>query len=167
MVVFEPYQGENGNTVERIMVEKRDDGDVFTALTVYGKKGSHQHIFQALDPDKTFTTSSASFRGYYGVVGFEGTEFTSIYLGKGTEISMNGYFLKSSIPDGSANLYLYEGDIKISCNQPTEIGFPVKGKVKRITLLQGSTRKELLFNIDNKIIYVSVPAIENGLVLTE
>jgi hypothetical protein len=165
VVVFEPYAGEKGNSVERISVEKRNDGDVFTALTVFGKGGSKQQIFQSVDPNKTFVSGTGMFSGYYGIVGFEGDKINCVYLGKGTEIAQNGYSLKSKTPNGSANLVLKGKTITISCNQETAIGLP--RTAKKAWLKQGSIRKELQVSKSGKGILVIVPLVENGEILLE
>jgi hypothetical protein len=165
VVVFEPYQSEKGNSVERISVEKRNDGDVFTALTVFGKNGSRQQIFQCVDPNKKFTCGAGSFSGYYGIAGFEGVKLTSLYLGKGTEIVVNGYSLKSKTPEGSANLTLKGKTITVTCNQETEIGLPQSPK--KAWLKQGSIRKELPVEKSGSGIIVSVPIVENGEMVLE
>jgi hypothetical protein len=165
VVVFEPYQGEKGNSVESISVEKRNDGDVFTALTVFGKNGSRQQIFQCVYPNKKFTCGAGSFSGYYGVAGFEGAKLTSLYLGKGTEIVVDGYSLKSKTPEGSANLTLKGKTITVTCNQETEIGLPQSPK--KAWLKQGSIRKELPVEKSGSGIIVSVPIVENGEMVLE
>jgi len=165
IVVFEPYQGEKGNSVERISVEKRNDGDVFTALIVFGKNGSRQQIFQSVDPNKKFNAAGANFSGYYGIVGFEGAKITSIYLGNGSEISHSGYSLKSKTPNGSANLTLKGKTITVTCNQETEIGLPQTAK--KAWLKQGSIRKELKITKTEKGVSVTVPSVENGEIVLE
>ena len=165
VVVFEPYQGEKGNSVERISVEKRSDSDVFTALTVFCKNGLKQQIFQSVDPTKNFTSGTENFSGYYGIAGFEGEKLTSLYLGKGNEISQWGYFLKSKTPDGSANLLIKGKNLMITCNQETEVGLPQAAK--KAWLKQGSIRKELPVSKSGKGILVNVPAVENGEIVVE
>ena len=165
VVVFEPYQGEKGNSVERISVEKRSDSDVFTALTVFCKNGLKQQIFQSVDPTKNFTSGTENFSGYYGIAGFEGEKLTSLYLGKGNEISQSGYFLKSKTPDGSANLLIKGKNLMITCNQETEVGLPQAAK--KAWLKQGSIRKELPVSKSGKGILVNVPAVENGEIVVE
>jgi hypothetical protein len=160
VVVFEPYQGEKRNMVERISAEKRTDSDVFTALTVYCKGGLKQLIFQSVDPNKKFTSETGNFTGYYGITGFEGEKLTSIYLGKGSEISHSGYSLKSKTPDGSANLTINGKNLLVSCNQETEVGMPLTAK--KVWLQQGSILKELKPVKAGKGISVTVPAVENG-----
>jgi len=166
VVVFEPYQGEKGNSVERISVEKRTDGDVFTALTVYCKSGLKQHIYQSVDPNKKFTSGTGNFTGYYGIAGFEGEKLSSIYLGKGSEISHSGYSLKSKNPDGSANLTINGKSLVVSCNQETEVGLPFS-KVKKAILKFGSIQNELKITRTEKGIQVTVPSVENGEIVLE
>lgn len=166
VVVFEPYRGEKGNSVERISVEKRNDGDVFTSLTVYGKDGSKQQVFESIDPDQTFTSQTATFSGYYGIAGYTKDKITSLYLGKGNEIAQNNYSLKSKTPDGSANLSLKGKTWMVSCNQETEVGLPLT-KAKKAFLKLGSVKNELVISrTDNKIL-LTVPVIENGEIILE
>lgn len=160
LVVFEPHLGEKGNTVERISAEKRTDGDVFTALTVFCKGGLKQQIFQSVDPDKKFISGTGNFSGYYGIAGFTNEKLNSLYLGKGTEIAQNGYSLKSKNPDGSANLMINGKKVVVSCNQETEVGMP--RTVKKAWLKQGSIRKELSISKSGKGILVTIPSVENG-----
>ena len=165
VVVFEPYQNEKGNTIERISAEKRTDGDVFTSLTVFCKGGLKQLIFQSPDPDKKFTSGTGSFSGYYGVAGFKNEELNALYLGKGTWITQKGYSLKSKTPDGSANLMINGKKVVVSCNQETEVGLPQT--VKKAWLKQGSIRKELQVLKSENGILVTIPAVENGEIVLE
>ena len=164
IAIFEPYQGEKGHSVEHISVEKRNDGDVFTLLTVFCKGDSKQQIFQSVDPNKKSTSGTESFKGYFGVAGFKANKLTSIYLGKGTEFAQNGYSLKSKSPDGSANLMIEEKTYKISCNQETEVGLPYSG-IKKAWLQQGSVRKDLKITPTAKGILVTVPLVEMGIIV--
>lgn len=166
VVIYEPYQGELGYSVERISVEKHTDSDVFTALTVLSKGGLQQQIFQSVEPSKKINSEGCVFSGYYGVVGFEGEKLTSIYLGKGNEISQSGYSLKSKKPDGSANLTVKGKMINVSCNQETEVGLPFS-EVKRATLKFGSSQSELKVIRAKKGILVTIPAVENGEIVLE
>lgn len=161
VVVFEPYKGGKGNSVEHILVEKRADSDIFTALTVFGKNGSKQQIFQSIDPDKKFTSGEGQFVGYYGVAGFENDKLNSLYLSKGTEITQSGYSLKSKTPDGSANLSLKGKTITVSCNQETVVELP-NPKVKKVILKFGSIQNELKITRTEKGISVTVPLVLNA-----
>jgi len=166
IAVFEPYKGEKGNSVERISVKKGTDSGYFTALTVFNKDGSHQEIFQSVDPEKKWITKSASFTGYFGIASFKNGKLGSLYLGKGTEIFLNGYSLKSETKDGSANLVPEGKSFRINCNQETEIGLPNTG-VKKGWLQQGSGRNELKIRQTIKGISLTVPSLENGVLVLE
>ncbi|OFX30719.1 MAG: hypothetical protein A2W92_18905 [Bacteroidetes bacterium GWA2_42_15] len=161
IVVFEPYKGEKGSSVERISAEKRTDADQFTALTVFNKNGSQQHIFQSVTPEKIFTTGIGRFSGFFGIVGMEGKTISSIYLGKGTEISVHGYSLKPQIANGSACLTMNGTNYRISCNQSTEIAVPATG-VSKVTLLQAGKETKLDFSKSGNGIVFTVPELNNA-----
>jgi hypothetical protein len=166
IVVFEPFSGRNGQTVERISVEKRSDSGTFTALTVFCKNAAKQEIYQSIDPEETFISGAGRFCGYYGVVGFTGNKLTSLYLGKGSEIANGGYSLKSTVADGSANLSIEGKTYKISCNQETEVGLPLP-KVKKAYLQFGTIRNELQITKTAKEILIKVQAIKSGTLVFE
>ena len=166
IVVFEPYKGEKGNSVERISVEKRSDGDVFTSLTVFSKGGLKQHVYQSVDPIKNFTLVGGTFSGYFGAAGYTGDKLTSIYLGKGTGISEGGYSLKSITADGSASIKVEGKDWKISCSQETEVGLPML-KAKKAILKAGTSQNELKISRSEKGIKITVPTVENGVLVLE
>jgi hypothetical protein len=164
--VFEPYKGIKGNSVVKVVAEKRDDGSLFTAFTVFNKNGSTQHIYQSVDSEKKFDTEKGSFKGYYGVAGFNGKKLTSLYLGSGTEITNSGYSLKSMTRNGSASLITEGKNFMVSCNQVTDIGLPANG-VKKCWLQQGSSRNELKFTFAEKGIFVTVPSVGIGTLILE
>ena len=166
IVVFEPFSERNGQTVERISVEKQNNSATFTALTVFCKNELKQDIYQSIDPEETFRSGAGRFCGYYGVVGFTGNKLTSLYLGKGTEIANSGYSLKSTVADGSASLTI-EGKIyKISCNQETEVGLPLS-KVRKAYLQFGSIRDELKITKTSKEILVKIQAVKSATLVFE
>lgn len=164
--LFEPYKGIKDYCIEKVVAEKRNDGAVFTALTIFNKNGSTQHIYQSVDSNKAFDMQDASFKGFYGVAGYNGNKLTSLYLGSGTEITNNGYSLISLIPNGSANLTTDGKNFRVSCKQVTEIGLPLNS-VRKCWLQQGSSRNELKIKLLGKRVGVTVPGTENGLLVLE
>ena len=166
IAVFEPYRGVNGNSVERISVEKRTDSGNFTALTIFDKDGSRQEIFQSVDPEKKYTTDTGSIHGYFGIAGFKKGKLNTLYLGKGVAISNNGYSLKSKMPNGSASLTVDGKSFNISCNQETEIILPIPG-IKKAWLQKGSDRNTLNITPVGKGIALTVPSVENGVLVLE
>ncbi|MCX6237393.1 MAG: heparinase II/III family protein [Bacteroidia bacterium] len=166
IAVFEPYKGTDGNNVDKIIVDQRNDGAKFTALTVFNRDLSHQLIFQSVDSIANFSGDKWKFSGYFGVAGFKNGKLNSLYLGKGIQISSNGYSLNSKTTNGSANLKVEGKIITISCNQETEIGLPNRAVIK-IWLQQGSIRDELKFTPTSKGISLTVPSVENGVIVLE
>jgi hypothetical protein len=166
IVVYEPFKGENRNSVERISVDKRNDGSAFTSLTVFGKGGLKQHIYQSVDETKKFTVAGSAFCGYFGVAGYAGAKLTSLYLGKGTEITEGGYSLKSAAQDGSANLKADQSNWLISCNQETEVGLPMP-KVKKAILKSGKDQTNLKITKTGAGVKVNVPSVQNGVLVLE
>jgi hypothetical protein len=166
IAVFEPYKGIIGNSVKQVIAEKRDDGSFFTALTIFNKNGSTQQVFQSVDCEKKFDTQKGSFKGYFGVIGFSGKKFESLYLGAGTEISNSGYSLKSLTRNGSGCLTTEGKNFTVSCNQETEIRLPLNS-VKKCWLQQGSSRNELKITSSGSGVCLTVPSIDNGLLILE
>ncbi|MCX6220644.1 MAG: heparinase II/III family protein [Bacteroidia bacterium] len=169
VAVFEPYKGKDGYTIDRIELEKTSDPASFTALTVYSKNNTYQEIFQSTDPDKIYSSKSGSLKGYYAVVAIKTiptAQLVSLYLGKGTEITSRGFSLKSTTPNGSANLIAEAKGYRISCNQETEISLPGKG-IKKAWLQQNSGKKELKIIKTNSGILVAVQSIKEGLIVLE
>jgi hypothetical protein len=163
IAVYEPFcDSKDGYTVDRIAVEQRDDGREFTLLTVFGRNQSRQMIFQSVDAKKTYTSGKASFSGSFGVIDFSGEAIRSIYLGEGEGISCEGYSLKPQ-SHGSANIELNGKELKVSCNQPTEIGMPAT-VVKKATLTDGGKTTALKVTKNKGVAMFTVPATLNGTV---
>jgi hypothetical protein len=165
IVVFEPYKGESGFSVERVSAEKRDDGKDFTALTVFNRNGSKQIIFQSVDGDKIFLTGDGTFAGHLGIADFKGNRIKALYLGEGNEINYGGYSLRTE-HTGSGEIKIEEKKLTISCNQSTIIGIP-SGKVKKISFYDGA--KTVYPGLDRKkeTIYITVPEVKNGVIYLE
>jgi len=166
IAVFESYKGADKNSVDKIVVDQRSDGAKFIALNVFNKDSSHQVIFQSVDSSAVYSGDLWNFSGFFGVVGFKNEQLGSLYLGEGSRISHSGYSLKSKTPQGSAWL-VAEGKIfKINCNQETIIDLPNRG-VKKAWLQQGSIRNELKITLTSKGVSLTVPSVENGVIVLE
>lgn len=157
IVVYEPYRDSNHFSVERIAVEKRNDSDIFTVLTVDNRNGSQQKIFQSLDDTKKIKSGNLSFSGYYAVVSFTATGgVESLYLGCGTEISSGEFSLQSQEQGGAACLTVAGDKLTITCNQPTRIGIPVAANIKEVIKKMGSTRQSIHFEKSGNLIFFDV-----------
>ena len=164
VTVFEPYEGSDGNNVERIAVEPRNDGGDFTVLNVFNRDLSHQQIFQSVDASKKYSDNQWKFSGSFGVAGFEKQLLHALYLGEGSEISHSGYFLKSKEAKGSASLIIGVKSLKVSCNQNVEIGVPMV-EFKKISLKTGSKIVDLKTVQSGKQLIFEVPAMTDGEVI--
>ncbi len=142
ITVLEPYQGIGNNSVERIELEKRKDGEKFSVLKVFNRDNSQQSIYQSIDNTASFKGEKWEFSGSYGVAGFKNERINSLYLGEGNLISHSGYSLKTKGKIGSASLTIEGKVLKVSCNQPVEVGIPVSG-VKNISVRIGDKSNKL------------------------
>jgi hypothetical protein len=160
VAVFEPYRNVDGYSVERISVEKRDDGLDFTSLNVYNHDGSRQHILQSPNPDLTFASGTAVFSGHLAVVDFSGRMVRSLYLGEGNEISCEGYSIVVPSGKGSASLTVNENSWTISSNQIIKVTLPARGK--KFFLVDGEKKLTLPVTQTGKTVTFAVPKISNA-----
>ncbi|MEI6276338.1 MAG: heparinase II/III family protein [Prolixibacteraceae bacterium] len=166
VAVFEPYKGKDGFTVNRIALEKTTDPANFTAITIYNSNHTYQEIYQSTDPEKLQNAKNGSLKGYFSVATVQTVptvQLASLYLGKGLEIRSRGYSLKSSVPNGSANLIVSGTTFQLSCKQITEVGVPfVSGK--KIILQVGEKITELKSVKKGNQLAFEVPAVSGGIV---
>ena len=166
ITVLEPYKGTGNNSVEKVEVEKRNDGDKFTALKIFNRNKSQQFIFQAIDNLAIFKGEKWEFSGSYGVAGFKNDKINSLYLGKGSLISHSGYSLKSKGKIGSASLSIEGKVLKVSCNQPVEVGIPEKG-VKNISVRVGDKGNKLITVQSGKQVVFELPVGKDSEILVD
>jgi len=169
VAVFEPYKGKDGYTVSRIALEKTPDPGSFTVLTVHNTNNTYQEIYQSIDQAKKYNSKNGSIQGFLGIATVQivqpvkTVQLLSLYLGSGTEITNNGYSLKSPTPNGSANLILSGKTLQLSCNQPTEVGVPSTSG-KKATLQIGDKISDLKTVRKGNQIVFEVPAVNNGII---
>lgn len=161
VVVYEASRNVESGSVERVSLEKVNHPDQFTALNVFSKNGKRQLILQSLEPNKKFTTGFGSIQGYFGVAGFSGKKLSSLYLGKGTEISCGGYTLKSKSAEGSVNLLVTGKTYRISCNQPVEVILPENG-ASIVVLRQSGVDTNLEYTKLGANIVFTVPVVTDA-----
>ena len=165
--VFEPFKGKDGNSVDRIEMEKVADPGIFTALKVFGKNNTYQEIYQSTDPAKLQNAKNGSLQGYFGVSMIKvvpTVQLISLYLGKGEIIRCHGYSLKSMTANGSANLTVTDSGYLVSCNQETEIGLPGKG-FKKAWLQDETGKKELKIKKEGNNHFLTVPSVRDGKIM--
>jgi hypothetical protein len=165
VAVFEPYRNVDGYSVERISLEKREDGLNFTSLNVYNRNGSRQHILQSPNPDLTFASGTAVFRGHMAVVDFSGKVVRSLYLGEGNEITCEGYSIVVPSGKGSASLTANERSWTISSNQTIKVTLPAKGK--KFFLVDGERKLTLPVTRKGNTVTFALPKIMNATITIE
>jgi hypothetical protein len=116
---------------------------------------------QAIDNNKTFASGKCTLKGSFGVVGLTDENISYLYLGKGSEVSCSGYFVKTKNADGSANMEISGDKYLITCNQETDFEFPVK-KVEKLILTDVSGKKDIKFSEKGNSIMFNLPAVKNG-----
>ena len=165
IAVFEPYRETDGYNIEKISVEQRKDGREFTALTVYNRDRSKQLILQSIGTEKSYVTGAGNFKGYFGIIDFQGDNVRSLYLGDGNEISYDGFTLKTKDEKGSASITASGKSWMISCNQITTVGIRMKGK--KFYLHYGEKKLLLPFTKTNGIVQFTVPKVMNAQIIAE
>ena len=157
VAIYEPYSGEDGMNVTQVeAVKQKSPGDI-TFLKVTNRSGTQQLIFQSIDGKATHKTAEGIFKGAFAVVSVKGKQPEYLYLGAGQELTFGGYSLKTSSPDGAANLTVDADGYTISCNQPTDIVIP-NTKINKLICKTGNNETELKYAANKSGISFSVAA---------
>lgn len=121
VVIFEPYKGAEGNTVENIAVLNNNDKADFTMLEVTNKDKSKEIIFQSTDTTKRYADKTWAFKGSFGVVGKINNEIASLYLGCGGELTYGNYSLKAVGKSASVSVTVKGNKLQVSSTSPVKI----------------------------------------------
>jgi hypothetical protein len=127
VVVFEPYKGVQGNTVENIAVLNENDKDVFTMLEVTSKDKSKEIIFQSVDTAKRYAGKNWAFKGSFGVVSQINNQTAALYLGCGRELSYDKLCIRTTSPGASVSVIVKGKKLIVSSNSAIIIS-KVNGK---------------------------------------
>jgi hypothetical protein len=166
VAVFEPFGGsKDAYSVEKIAIEKRNDGNEFTSLTVFNRDMSKQLILQSTNSSRSFMSGKGSLTGSLGVVDFAGENVRSMYLGEGTSVSY-GYFSLNSSVRGSGSFSIDGKSLTVSCNQSIEIGLPAT-LLKKAFLQDGGKSIKLKVHKVGDVAYISIPQVMNSLIFLE
>ncbi|MDF9829784.1 hypothetical protein [Parabacteroides sp. PF5-6] len=126
--VFEPATESEGRSITSIEAfEVPNASDDFVGLTVKSRDGKVDYIFSSIE-DENIHHRGITVQATYGLVREDGKDFT-LFMGNGTLIQAKGCKLETASP---ANVVLEykNGSYYLHCEQPVEIEFPGKGKVK-------------------------------------
>lgn len=161
IAVYEPFEGSNHFTVEKIENIERSNAGEFSAVKVSNKNASTQIILQSVKGDKVQQKDDWQFQGKFGVVSLDKNALQYLYLGDGKQIAYKQYSLISKQGSGSANLIIHGNNLTVSCNQETEV--QIKGRsANSIHLKEGGADKELsIQKIAGGMSFI-VPEVMNG-----
>jgi hypothetical protein len=165
-VVYEPFRMENGNNVLK-METSNTINKKSSILKVFNRDSSMQIIYQSDEPSILVTQDNETFAGYFGVAGYSFGKLTSLYLGKGSQIAIDGYSIRMANDFGSAYLGSKDGNFSISCDQEITLSIPGMKKVQKVILKTLNGMTKLNFRILQNGISVTVPAVQNGWLIFE
>jgi hypothetical protein len=164
IAVFEPFGvTKDSYSVEKISLEKRDDGKEFTSLTVLNRDKSRQLILQSTNSSKSFTSGKGTLTGSFGVADLAGENVRSMYLGDGTFLSYGNFSIKSLVK-GAASFIINGNSMIVSCNQAVEIGMPA-ALVKKAYLKDGDKTVKLKIRKIDGAAFLSIPRVLNSTVI--
>jgi hypothetical protein len=161
IAVYEPFDGKNNYTVERIENIDRSDAGNFTALEVFSKNESRQIILQSINADKIHEQKDWKFKGSFAVISIKENNPTYLYLGEGSQLSYQDYAIQANALNGSANLLIERNKLRLSCNQQTTISIN-NASIKKLTLIEKSARKNLPLRKKGSEVSFTVPATMNA-----
>ncbi|HET7898429.1 MAG TPA: hypothetical protein VFL47_12175, partial [Flavisolibacter sp.] len=142
VAVYEPFNGSNQSTVEKMENTDRAQPENFTALHVYNKNGSRQIILQSTKKETFQGKEGWQFAGTFGVISFDKNNLAYLYLGEGRLLSCGSFTIETATPAGAANLLVNGNRLHLTCNQETTI--TIRGASNRkVFVLEGQTKKQL------------------------
>lgn len=130
VIVFEPYKGAQGNTIENITVLNENDRNVFTLLEVSHKDKSKEIVFQSVDTAKRFSGKNWAFKGSFGIVSKVNDQIAALYMGCGRELTYGNYCITTKSSGASVSVVVKGNKLLVSSNSPIEISKVNKKKIK-------------------------------------
>lgn len=164
VAVYEPYAGIDAHTVVDVRLMNDSKTDKFTALSVRNKDQSQQLIFQSTDAAEFHEVGDGGFQGHVGVVGLQGSRLLYLYLGSGDRLTYQGYTITATTPMAAANLTLDGKNLRISCNQETQVTLP---SGRKATLVTGTKKTALSITATKNGVTFTVPAMQDGVVIVD
>jgi hypothetical protein len=119
--IYEPSGAANNGTAIKSIGSFGSEPS-FTGLIVNNKSGQSDYIFAHAETHQA-GFEDMQFKGLYGVISVSGGKLVSLFLGKGVNITKNGYGLTSSQP-ASAALWLEQGKLHFTADHPVKLYLP-------------------------------------------
>ena len=176
IALYEPFNGRNNFTVDRIEHLDQSSPGEFTALKVFSKDGSEQIILQSVSSDQLHKKQDGppstvdrrpgvsddwQFKGSFGVIQLHQNNLSYLYLGSGSFISYQQYSIECPMPNGSAHLMMRGNKLQVSCNQEMLISLNSSNAGSATLTVNGKSEKLSLIKAGSGIKF-SVPAISNA-----
>ncbi len=162
VAIYEPYTGSEGNSIESVEYLDNDDSD-FVGVVVSSRNGTKEYILNATKSESKLTIKSigAEFQAIYGIVSTQGKSLTSLFMGKGSVFSYNGYAVSSSQKEATALVEWADGSIIVTCDTPITLTLPKKDAPKTLSYSNGEGKSiEIPAVAVGKSITFALPALE-------
>ncbi len=141
IALYEPFNGQNNFSVQRIENLDRSNPGEFTALKVFHKDGNEQIVIQSVNPNQLYKKSDWQFQGSLGVIQLQKNNLAYLYLGSGRFISYQQYSMESTQPDGAAHLMINRNKLHVTCNQETLISINTSNASSATLTMNGKSEK--------------------------
>ncbi|HEX7754194.1 MAG TPA: hypothetical protein VF421_02525 [Niabella sp.] len=162
VAVYEPFEGSNGYSVDRVETESMPGDKNFTALSIYNRNGRRQLVLQSTDYNTPRQAGVWKFEGAFGVIGVVNSQPQYLYLGYGRSIAYGNYSIKMK-QAGAVNLSVSGKVLEISCNKEACIMIR-ESEYAAAVLVKGTIKEKLLIKRkDNGISFV-VPPVKEGII---
>ena len=110
--VFEPYKGKKGYHISQ--VKKINTGSSLSATTVKSEDGKQQLILQSDQPEFASKGDNFSLKGHFAVVSHQKGMPEYLYLGKGGNLSWNGFTIESEDAENAVFLEFNDSKLMVS-----------------------------------------------------
>lgn len=133
MVLYESFTGKGSSSLNSVIGTSESGISVMNASSnIAGGITSQQTIVQNIDSTSIFRNGNEFFKGHFGVIGYENDTLAYLYLGHGSEISANGFSLRTTVENkyGAANLMLKNEELFFASYEAMQVFIP-KEYVKR------------------------------------
>ena len=161
IALYEPFNGDNNFTVERIERLDSSDAGNFSAVQVFNKNNTRQIILQACDTGALNKKGDWQFQGSFGVISTEENNPFYLYLGEGKHLSYKQYTIESKASKGSINLLIDQNKMLVSCNQESILTIR-KSRGTTATLVTNGKTIRLSTKRTGTTLSFTVPAVKDG-----
>ena len=159
MVVYESYTGENKNSINSVTGLSDGETSVLNVESDYGK----QTIIQSFSK-KAYQNENEFFEGHFGIISWNNSGLSYLYIGDGTKISSGKYSIEAKDKKNmNANMEIMRDKVIISSNQDAIIGLPFSDKGKIIFEANGERTELKAKKTKNSLWMIEIPPATNAI----